>query len=206
MRAAFEQAIAALGGQQCPLPTTLIAVLFAPAFVRRRMSSARKKALKSSNKATEEVAEVAMDTRKRLAERVARARAMRRSASRRFKEAAGSMKPAPTSPTLPSMAGGAGRRRAVRYQRAPFPRGEGWGRAGITPAPSAGLLGLTRLAFLALGKEIFGEVAAAPEHLELLAAAYRDPLHRARCGYDGHSRHRRRAMKIRETSPAWPAR
>ncbi len=74
-RATFEAGIAALGGGAAA-DDAAIDALFCPAYVPAAETFREEKGVESSNKATEEVAAVAIDTRKRLQERAARAKGM----------------------------------------------------------------------------------------------------------------------------------
>ena len=150
MRAAFEQAIAALGERNIPADEELIATLFTPAFVPAQEEFREEKGIESSNKATEDEAVVAMDTRKRLAERVARARGMNereQAFTAALQQEAEQSFESLVSAVHATLADG----------------------AGITSRQLGRLLGLTRLAFIALGKEIYAEeLAESQGHFNLL--------------------------------------
>ncbi|HOF87665.1 MAG TPA: hypothetical protein PLZ36_06115, partial [Armatimonadota bacterium] len=75
-RRAFQAGIAALGGAAPAADPAAIDALYCPACVPAAETFREEKGVESSNKATEEVAVVAIDTRKRLRERAARARGM----------------------------------------------------------------------------------------------------------------------------------
>lgn len=76
MRKAYEAAIASIGGSVPTADEAMVTTLYCPKYVPAVEEFREEKGIESSNKATEEVAAVAIDTRKRLAERAARARAM----------------------------------------------------------------------------------------------------------------------------------
>lgn len=149
MRQAFDQAVAALGDGMPFADEYVIAALYCPAYVPAVEEFREEKGIESSNKATEEVAVVAIDTRKRLAERAARAKALRAREQAFTDELA-------TSARVTSL--------AQLLSRAHEVRGDG---TSLDDTQYGQLQALTRLAFLLLGRDLFAD---APEYLELLTA------------------------------------
>ena len=136
LRARYAQGLSALSGQATAVNEQAVQLLFSPAYVPAAKSFSEEKGIESSNKATEEVAAVAIDTRKHLAERAARARAMHEREQAFLHELQ-------QCASLPMQA---------LLKRAHTLRGDG---DGISQAQFGGLQALTRLALLAFGREIF---------------------------------------------------
>ncbi|MHB9025040.1 MAG: Rossmann-fold NAD(P)-binding domain-containing protein [Armatimonadota bacterium] len=156
MRQAFEAAIAKFAGTVPPADEDTISNLFCPAYVPAVEEFREEKGIESSNKATEEVAAVAIDTRKNLAARAARARALGEREGA-FRAVLNSAMEAPPQSANELIA------------EALEARGDG---ESISQAHYGRLLGLTRLAFLALTKDCFGDdpvqIEAMTEHAEAL--------------------------------------
>lgn len=144
----FEQAIAALGNAASLADETVIAALYCPAYVPVVEEFREEKGIESSNKATDEVAAVAIDTRKRLAERAARAKAMHER-ERAFNEVIERF--ATSSPTVEALVAEARR-----------VRGDG---STMSQVVYGQMQALTRLALITLGHELFRDE---PEYLHLL--------------------------------------
>jgi hypothetical protein len=155
-RTRFEQGLAVLGGSVTLADELVIAALYCPAYVPAVEEFREEKGIESSNKATEEVAAVAIDTRKRLAERAARAKAMQERA-RAFQE---QMTAAETLTDVAALVAEAHR-----------VRGDG---AEMNQVIYGRMQALTRLAMTALGRELF---ASEPEHQKLLQAHLELALH-----------------------------
>ena len=144
LRDSFDTAIAALFGKSAPADEQLVSALYVPAFIPAQEEFREEKGIESSNKATEEVAVVAMDTRKRLAERVARARAMCER-----EQALLAVLDEQASQPFDAL---------VAAARASLGDGK-----TISSAQLGRLLGLMRLAFIELGHEIFSSEAGQDE-------------------------------------------
>jgi hypothetical protein len=145
-RQTFEAAIATLAGAVPATDEDAVAALYCPAYLPAAQTFTEEKGIESSNKATEEVAAVALDTRKHLAERAARARALsaREQAFRRAFDACAAEEPA-----LEEL-----------IARAHDARGDG---AGLTQAQCGALQAYTRLALTALAREAFADDLIAVE-------------------------------------------
>jgi len=150
LRAAFEQAVAALGGATPVAEEARISALFCPAFEPAAEGFREEKGVESSNKATEEVVEVALDTRKRLAARAAYAKTLR---EREAAFQAEMKRHAEACPSLEELTA-----------RAFEVRGDG---AGMGQAAYGQMQALTRLAFIVLGNELYADE---PAHLAQLTA------------------------------------
>jgi hypothetical protein len=164
LHAAYEAALSRLCPDAPAADAAAIATLFCPAYLPAVEEFREEKGIESSNKATEEVAAVAIDTRKRLAERAARAKAMH------DREAAfrATLNDTATA-ALPFTA-------LVAQARAA--RGE---HTTVTQEQFGGLLALTRLALLALGRDLFAEerddLSRLTDHVEALFTGREfDPL------------------------------
>ncbi|MHB9025042.1 MAG: hypothetical protein ACYC7E_12870 [Armatimonadota bacterium] len=160
IRRAFERGIAALGGAPAA-DENVVAALYCPAYVPATEEFREEKGIESSNKATEEVAAVAIDTRKSLAARAARAKALNER-EQAFGKALESGKG--SSVELIAAAKAA--------------RGDG---GAITQQQFGELQALTRLSLLALGRELFTDdpnsLGLLKEHMELLLIGRElDPL------------------------------
>ncbi|MHB9129888.1 MAG: hypothetical protein ACYDBB_02210 [Armatimonadota bacterium] len=150
VRALFEKGIATLSGAVPLADEMVIATLYVPAYVPAVEEFREEKGIESSNKATEEVAAVAIDTRKRLAERAARAKAMheREAAFQEMME-----RFADKSPTVEEL-----------ITQAHAVRGDG---TTMSQVVYGQMQALTRLAMIALGRELFTQE---PEHFKQLTA------------------------------------
>ncbi len=149
VRASFEQGITALGGTAVA-DEEMVKALYAPAFIPAVEEFREEKGIESSNKATEEVAAVAIDTRKRLAERAARAKAM---SERKQAFDAVMARYADALPTVEAL-----------VAEARLVRGDG---TTMTQVIYGQMQALTRLALLTLGRELFADE---PSNLELLTS------------------------------------
>jgi len=155
IRQTFEQAIARLNGKLQPADEETVTTLLCSAFVPAVEEFREEKGIESSNKATEEVAAVAIETRQRLAVRAARAKALR--------ECEQAFHAALSEPSLVA--------RSVEQLVAEARTALGDG-ASMSQKAFGRVQAITRLAFLALGNELFADDAPHQrllvEHIEKL--------------------------------------
>ena len=148
IRRAFEQAIAGLHGTPATADEETVETLLCTAYVPAVEEFREEKGIESSNKATEEVAAVAIETRQRLAARAARAKALRE-CEQAYHETLDEITKFPWPV-------------AQLVAEARAARGDG---ASMSQRSFGHLQAFTRQAFLALGRELFTEL---PAHQQLL--------------------------------------